>query len=188
MKRSGTQQRDHNTWSWLHTFKMDYKRASSSVTRSICGFVFHICRAEGKSVSWVLIRSHFHNCHIVGKFWWGPTYSFAVTRCGFIYTVWAIVCFWRLFVWCGQREETTSQLDTKSTLFIFSKKDRVYMNKWIDKWQIKKKIAGQKFKNEFSWSKKKKKKKKEKEKAVQCDQKKKATTSNTSLMNQLSLL
>ena len=35
--------------------------------------------------------------------------------------------------------------------------------------------------------KKEKKKKKEKEKAVQCD-KKKATTSNTSLMNQLSLL
>ena len=47
------------------------------------------------------------------------------------------------------------------------------MNKWIDKWQIKKKIPGQKFKNEFSWSKKKKKKKKEKEKAVQCDKKKK---------------
>ena len=37
----------------------------------------------------------------------------------------------------------------------------------------KKKIPGQKFKNEFSWSKKKKKKKKkEKEKAVQCDKKK----------------
>ena len=51
----------------------------------------------------------------------------------------------------------------------------------------KKKIPGQKFKNEFSWS-EKKKRKKEKEKSHPMRQKTKAKTSNTSLMNELSLL
>lgn len=80
---------------------MDYKCVSFFVICSICGFVFYICRVEGKSVFWVFIRSYFYNCYIVGKFWWGLIYSFVVICCGFIYVVWVIVCFWRFFVWCG---------------------------------------------------------------------------------------
>ena len=46
------------------------------------------------------------------------------------------------------------------------------MNKWIDKWQIKKKYRDKSSKMS-SVDRKKRKKKKEKEKAVQCDKKKK---------------
>ena len=51
----------------------------------------------------------------------------------------------------------------------------------------KKRNTGTKVQKWVQLIEKKEKKKKEKEKAIQCD-KKKATTSNTSLMNQLSLL
>ena len=47
------------------------------------------------------------------------------------------------------------------------------MNKWIDKWQIKKKYRDKSSKMSSVDRKKRKKKKKEKEKAVQCDKKKK---------------